>query len=60
MCTDDICDRMSAVAGGKDGCGCIIGCYEKGKNLCDSGGSCPHCQKPLIDVLQIFIQGNSD
>lgn len=51
---------MSAVAGGENGCGCVIGCYEKARKLCDNGGSCPHCHKKLIDVLQIFIQGEQD
>ncbi|VDO40214.1 unnamed protein product [Onchocerca flexuosa] len=51
---------MSAVAGGRNGCGCVIGCYEKARKLCDDGGSCPHCHKELIDVLQIFIQDDRD
>ncbi|CAG9535270.1 unnamed protein product [Cercopithifilaria johnstoni] len=59
LCTNN-CDTMSAVAGGKGGCGCVIGCYEKARKLCDDGGSCPHCDKQLIDVLQIFIQGDRD
>uniref|UniRef100_A0A8R1XQ28 RING-type domain-containing protein n=1 Tax=Onchocerca volvulus TaxID=6282 RepID=A0A8R1XQ28_ONCVO len=59
LCTDS-CDKMSAVAGGRNGCGCVIGCYEKARKLCDDGGSCPHCHKELIDVLQIFIQDDQD
>ncbi|KAM3722405.1 E3 ubiquitin-protein ligase MYLIP-A [Dirofilaria immitis] len=59
LCTN-YCDTMSAVAGGRNGCGCVIGCYEKARKLCDNGGSCPHCHKELIDVLQIFIQDDRD
>ncbi|EFO24113.1 hypothetical protein LOAG_04370 [Loa loa] len=59
LCKND-CNKLSAVAGGKNGCGCVIGCYEKARKLCEDGGSCPHCQKELIDVLQIFIQDDRD
>ncbi|VDK76176.1 unnamed protein product [Litomosoides sigmodontis] len=52
------CDTMSAVAGGENGCGCVIGCYEKARKLCDDGGLCPHCHSKLIDVLHVFIQGD--
>uniref|UniRef100_A0A915PP95 RING-type domain-containing protein n=1 Tax=Setaria digitata TaxID=48799 RepID=A0A915PP95_9BILA len=59
LCEDD-CKTMSAVAGGENGCGCVIGCYEKAKKLCDNGSLCPHCHTELVDILQIFVQGVQD
>lgn len=59
LCEKD-CHTLSAVAGGTGGCGCVIGCYEKAKTLCERGGCCPSCGRKLIQVLQIFVQTDRD
>uniref|UniRef100_A0A0R3RTA9 Zinc finger protein n=1 Tax=Elaeophora elaphi TaxID=1147741 RepID=A0A0R3RTA9_9BILA len=59
LCADG-CEEMSAVAGGENGCGCVIGCYKEARKLCDYRAHCPHCHKKLVKVLQIFVQDDRD
>lgn len=51
------CHTMNAVAGGQGGCGCVIGCYDKALLLLEEGGSCPKCDKKLIEIVKVFIEG---
>lgn len=52
------CNTLNAVAGGPNGCGCVIGCYEKAIEWRKERKSCPICNHPLDEIIKIFIQAD--
>ncbi|VDK47629.1 unnamed protein product [Anisakis simplex] len=50
------CNQLTAAAGGNDGCGCVIGCYEKAVEMLHPGDPCPICGKPIHEIIQLYLQ----
>uniref|UniRef100_A0A915A946 RING-type domain-containing protein n=1 Tax=Parascaris univalens TaxID=6257 RepID=A0A915A946_PARUN len=54
------CYEMNAVAAGRDGCGCVLGCYKKATEMLQKGKKCPVCGKEIVEILNVFIQSDND
>lgn len=54
------CTTIDAVAGGRNGCGCAIGCYKESKKLLTKNSSrCPYCDAKIVELIRIFVQGDA-
>uniref|UniRef100_A0A0M3IH71 RING-type domain-containing protein n=1 Tax=Ascaris lumbricoides TaxID=6252 RepID=A0A0M3IH71_ASCLU len=54
------CYEMNAVAAGRGGCGCVVGCYKEAIKTLQKGNACPACGKQIVEILNVFIQSDGD